>query len=280
MPSFEVSGATISYSVEGNGPPVLLIMGLGTPSVGFVAQVPAFRERHRTIVFDNRGSGRSSSPPGPYTIRALADDALALLDRLDVPRAHVVGVSMGGMIAQEIAIEQPERVGALVIASSYAAPGESIRTLRARAAGAGFDSGGAPRDPIAALRFLTEVAFTPDFIRREGLKLLELMAEAMPHGPDMAGLMAQVAAVLSFDARPRLGRVRAPTLVLTGDADRLIPAEHSEEIARLVPGARLERIPGGSHAVNFEAPEAWNRIVLDFLATHGAALGSAGWTRS
>lgn len=269
MPTTEIGGNKIYYEVGGEGPPLLLVMGLGTPGLGWASQVPALRTRYRTISFDNRGCGRSACPPGPYAVNELAADALGLLDALDVPRAHLAGISMGGMIAQEIAVEHPERVAALVLASTYAAPGPAIWRLMER----GRELMGARADAFAALRFLTDVAFTPSFIEKDGIRIMQLLAEAMPDGPNLAGLAAQSAATLAFDARPRLPSVRAPTLVLTGDADKLIPAEHSDEIAALVPGARLVRIAGGSHAVNFEKPEEWNRIVLAFLAEHDRLLG-------
>jgi pimeloyl-ACP methyl ester carboxylesterase len=269
MPTVEIDGTKIHYQVSGDGPPVLLIMGLATPAMGWIGQVPAFGARYRTIAFDNRGSGRSSCPPGPWTIGGLAADAVGLLDRLDVPRAHVVGISMGGMIAQEIAIEHPGRVGALVLASTYAAPGGDVRRLSQSARSAlGVDAGGG--DALGAIRLLGEAAFSPGFMESQGLVFFQMLMQAMPQGPSLAGIEAQSAAALRFDARERLARVAAPTLVLTGDQDRLIAAAHSDEIARLVPKSCLERIAGGSHAVNFERAEEWNRVVLGFLREHDA----------
>jgi pimeloyl-ACP methyl ester carboxylesterase len=264
MPEIDVRGTRIHYEEAGAGPPLLLIMGLGTPKIGWSAQIPAFAARYRTIAFDNRGSGRSAAPPGPYAIADLAADALGLLDALDVRRAHVAGVSMGGMIAQEIAAEAPERVGALVVASSYAAPGPSIFALADRLREKA-------RGP-AAFGMLAEVAFSPGWVEREGARLFAAMAEAMPNGFSLGGVRAQSAATLVFDVRSRLGKVRAPALVLTGDADQLIAPEHSDEIASLVRGARLARIPGGSHAVNFERGDEWNALVLPFLAEHDGLL--------
>lgn len=267
MPFADLASCRLYYEVAGEGPPLLLVMGLGTPSVGWHFQVPAFRERYRVIAFDNRGSGRSACPPGPYDTGAMADDAVALLDALGVGRAHVCGISMGGMIAQEIAVRHPGHAGALVLASTYAAWPRDIEGILA--GGEGLLASG---DPLAMHRFLMELAFTPDFIVANAALLLQLFAEAMPEGPNMRGLIAQIAAVVSHDARAALGNVTAPTLVITGTEDRLIPPACSREIARLVPGARLETIEGGSHAVNFERPEEWNRRVLEFLAAHDGLL--------
>jgi pimeloyl-ACP methyl ester carboxylesterase len=260
----------IRLHVEEGGPvgapPVLLIMGLGAPHVGYALQLPAFRARYRAIAFDNRGVGRSATPAGRFSTRDMADDAAGVLDALEVERAHVVGVSLGGMVAQELAIALPDRVGALVLASTYARPPREVRALAERAR----ERWG---DPLGAVKWIVDLTLTREFQRREGARIAALFAEASPHGPSLEGLLAQGEASLRHDASARLSRVRAPTLVLTGDADRFIPHEASDEIAARVPGARLERIPGGSHGANFEQAEAWNAAVLGFLAAHDGLLG-------
>jgi pimeloyl-ACP methyl ester carboxylesterase len=278
MPTFERGGCQLYYEVSGDGPPLLLVMGLATPAVGWTNQLPAFRERYRTIAFDNRGCGRSGSPHGTWNIADMAEDALALLDRLSIARAHVVGISMGGMIAQELALSHPGRVGALVLASTYAHAGDDVREVASRgraifgAADGNGRGGAAGGNAFAALRFLMETSFSPGFIERDGLRLFQLFTEGMPNGLDARGLEAQGNAALAFDSRARLGSLASPTLVLTGDEDRFIPPSRSEELARLIRGARLVKIPGGSHAVNFEQPERWNALVLAFLAEHDELL--------
>jgi 3-oxoadipate enol-lactonase len=183
-------------------------------------------------------------------------------------RAHVCGVSMGGMIAQEIALGWPERVGALVLSSTYAAPSNAIRTLAE-------DGRRQFSDPFLAMKRLIELTFSPEFVSSEGAgAIMQLFARGSPDGLNLAGLLAQAAATLEHDTRARLRAVRAPTLVVTGDCDRFVPPELSDELAGLIPGARLQRIPGGSHGVSFERPEAWNRIVLDFLAAHDGILAA------
>jgi 3-oxoadipate enol-lactonase len=263
----ELNGVRIFYDLGGDGPPVLLVMGLGAPHVGWEAQLPAFRERYRAVAFDNRGCGQSGCPAGPYTIRAMAEDAIALLDALHMRKAHVVGISMGGMIAQEIAASWPKRVGALVLASTYAAPCDEVRALAS-------GNGKAMRDPFAAMKRLVELTFSETFIAREGMRIMQLFARAAPHGPNLAGLMAQAAATQTHDTRDRLAAVKAPTLVLHGDADAFIPSREGETLARLIPNARLEMLKGGTHGVSFERPDEWNRVVLDFLAQNDGLLTS------
>src|SRR5438067_1155616 len=172
MATATVDSIELYYEEHGRGDPLLLIMGLAADSTAWMFQVPDFARRYRTIAFDNRGVGRSSRPPGPYTIHQMADDAAGLLDALDLQRAHVLGVSMGGMIAQELALRHPERVHL----------------------------------------------------------------------------------------------IQSPTLVITRDADLLVSPANSDILARSIPGAKLMKIPGGSHGFNLETPENFNRAVHDFLA--------------
>jgi pimeloyl-ACP methyl ester carboxylesterase len=282
MPTFERGGTPIYYEVGGDGPPLLLIMGLATPCVGWAEQLPAFRARYRTIAFDHRGCGRSGSPPGPWTIADLAEDAAALLDRLGIARAHVVGLSMGGMVAQELALAHPGRVGALVLASTYAWAGDEVHALAARGRSLLLGGNGQRQtvDAFGAIRFLMETAFSEGFIEKDAQRLFQLFSEAMPNGIDARGLEAQAEAALAFDSRGRVEKIEAPVLVLTGEEDRLIPAQRSEELAAMIPGARLVRIAGGSHAVNFERPIEWNAAVLAFLAQHDALLREPATSRA
>jgi pimeloyl-ACP methyl ester carboxylesterase len=236
----------------------------------------AFAERYRTIVFDNRGVGRSSKPAGPYSIAQMADDTAALLDAIGVERAHVVSVSMGGMIAQELALRHPQRVRSLVLGCTYARPDaaieaqltESLQFFGAtRGADGQIEVDLDKLDPMAFIGRLLPLTFTPQFIMTELPKLMEMFGGALQYGFDMNAILAQVAATQAHDTHDRLDAVRAPTLVFTGDSDLLIPPTNSDVLAARIPGAQLVKLPGGSHGFNFETPDAFNRQVLDFLAT-------------
>jgi len=276
MSTARVGSVDLYHEEHGSGDPLLLIMGLAADSTAWMFQLPAFAPRYRTIIFDNRGVGRSSKPPGPYTIHEMADDAAGLLDALDVARAHVVGVSMGGMIAQELALRHPKRVRGLVLACTYPEPDADIerqREFSITQLGGSVSADGelqidvAALDPMLFFQHLLPRVFNQAFIDAELPKLLQLFGGALQFGFSMEAILGQVEAVMGHRATARLHEIKAPTLVITGDADLLIPPGNSDVIARNIPNAKLVKVPGGSHGFNFETPDLFNREVVDFLAT-------------
>ena len=276
MSTAQINGIELHYEEHGSGEPLLLIMGLAADSLAWMFQLPAFAEQYRTIVFDNRGVGRSSKPAGPYTIAQMAEDATGLLDQLDIRRAHVLGVSMGGMIAQELTLRHPERVRSLVLACTYAKPDEGIdQQLEASLAVFGGSRGPdgqiqidvSKLDPMMFFQHLLPTVFNAQFIMAELPKLMQVFSGALQFGFSMDAILAQVAATQSHDSIDRLTDIKVPTLVLTGDADLLIPPRNSDVLAAKIPGAKLVKIAGGSHGFNFETPELFNKAVLEFLAT-------------
>ncbi len=275
MSTAKVDSLDVYYEEHGSGDALLLIMGLAADSTAWMFQVPDFAQHYRTIVFDNRGVGRTSKPAGPYTIHQMADDAAGLLDVLGVRRAHVVGVSMGGMIAQELALRHPERVRSLVLACTYPEPDADIernRRFSVEQLGGSVTPDGQMQvdfkviNPMDFLQHLLPTVFNQEFIARELPKLLQIFSGALQYGFSMEAIIGQVSAVMNHKATDRLHQIAVPTLVITGDADRLIPPANSDILAQHIPGARLVRVPGGSHGFNFETPEIFNRAVLDFLA--------------
>ncbi len=276
MSMARVGSIELYYQEHGSGDPLLLIMGLATDSTGWLLQIPDFSRHYRTIAFDNRGVGRSAKPPGPYTIHEMADDAAGLLDVLGIARAHVLGISMGGMIAQELALRHPQRVRGLVLACTYPEPDEEIernRRFSVSQLGGTLTAEGKTKIEVAALnplqffQHLLPKVFTQSFIDRELPKLIQLFGGALQWGFSMEAVLGQVEAVMGHKATDRLHQIASPTLVITGDADLLIPPAHSDVLAEHIPNARLVKVPGGSHGFNFETPEIFNREVLDFLAT-------------
>lgn len=270
----KVGSVELYYEEHGSGDPLLLIMGLAADSQAWMFQIPDFAQHYRVIAFDNRGVGRSSKPAGPYSIHEMADETAGLLGVLGIDRAHVVGVSMGGMIAQELVLRHPERVRALVLACTYPEPDadvERTRQFTLQQFGGSIDASGAMHvdlttlNPMMFLQQLLPNVFNQSFIEKELPKLMQIFAGALQYGFSMEAILGQVGAVMSHKATERLHQIKSPTLVITGDADRLVPPAGSEILAREIPGAKLVKVPGGSHGFNFETPDVFNREVLAFL---------------
>jgi len=271
----KVGANELFYEAHGEGDPLLLIMGLAADSTAWLFQVPELARHYRTIVFDNRGVGRSSKPRGPYTIHEMADDAAGLLDVIGIERAHVVGVSMGGMIAQELTLRHPKRVRGLVLGCTFPEPdAESERQRQfslARFGGRVTASGEteidvSAVDPLMLFQHLLPRVFNQSFIDRELQKLLQIFGGALQYGFSLEAILGQVEAIMGHRATDRLREITAPTRVITGDADLLVSPANSDVLARNIPGAKLVKIPGGSHGFNFETPDVFNREVIDFLA--------------
>jgi 3-oxoadipate enol-lactonase len=256
-------GIEIAYQVWGRstGSPVLMIQGLGVDSRGWALQRGAFSRRHRCYTPDNRGTGRSGRPPRPYDLFQMASDALAVLDAEGIERAHVVGASMGGVIAQIIGVLHPERTRSLTLACTACRHhhwrrellAEWAEIVAARGMGALSDDG---------LRWLVG----PRIQARFGLWLNLLARLVMQNEP--GAFVAQVDAILAMsdDLRDELRTVAVPTLVITGTQDSLTPVGDAEELADEIRGARLMLLSGAAHGLMAEAPNAFNDAVLGFLA--------------
>jgi 3-oxoadipate enol-lactonase len=262
------------YEEHGSGEPLVCIMGFATDSTGWILQTPEFSKHYRTIIFDNRGVGRTSKPAGPYSIRQMADDAVGLMNALDIRRAHVLGISMGGMIAQEIALGHPERVRGLVLACTFPEPDgdtEQHRQNFAKELGGTVGPNGettidlAAVSPLTLFQQLLPLVFSQSFIAKDLAQVMHLFAGALQHGFSMEAIMEQQMALMAHRTTDRLHQISAPTLVLTGDSDRLIAPANSDVIARQIPGAKLVRLPGGTHGFNIEMPDRFNAEVLGFL---------------
>ncbi len=258
----DANGLSLYYEAHGDGEPLLLIMGLGQDTTAWALQIPAFAEHFRVVAFDNRDAGRSSQADGPYTIADMARDTAGLMDALGLERAHVLGASMGGAVAQELALRWPDRVGRLVLACTMgqfarfrAFPLEPAKFIKAH------DPGGEV--------FLTEIlvwCMTHRFLTNAQAvdqMLSRLRAAPFPQTP--GAFARQVEAARTFDALDRLGAVEASTLVLVGDQDILTPPWAARELAEAIPGARLQVLEGAAHGLFWECPGQANRAVLEFL---------------
>ncbi len=260
MPFADNLGTRIYWDERGTGAPILLIMGLGYPSTMWHRIRPQLSTSYRTIALDNRGAGQSDVPSGPYSIALMASDAAAVLDAAAVPSANVFGVSMGGMIAQEFALQYPGRVQSLILGCTAAggptakrAEPAAIEMLKARTWMSQEQAA------EAAIPFIYDTA-TPRHLIDEDI------AQRHPWPTSPAGYLAQLQAILAWESFSRLPQITAPTLVIHGKADRLVPAGNGELIAARIPGAQLVLIERASHLFSTDQPEATQRAIFEFLA--------------
>lgn len=269
MPKTPVRGLEMYYEIEGDGPPVVLISGLSQDHLGWMLQVPAFTAAgFRCISFDNRDAGQTAQSLAPYSIREMAGDTMGLMDALGVQTAHIIGLSMGGMIAQEIAIDAPGRVSSLTLVCTAAATEpETAGILRAwRAARPHCDD-------VDFVHMVSASLFTYRFFQQaEAVEGFLQLVRSNPFPQSAAGFQRQCDAVLGHDARDRVSRITVPTQVIVGTEDTLTPARHSRWLAERISGAKLTEVPEAAHVLSIEVPEAFNRVVIDFLQAQPKAV--------
>ncbi len=257
-----MSAVEVSHTEDGpaGAPVVVLATSLGATRGMWDPQVPALAERYRVVTYDTRGHGESPAPPGPYTVDDLVDDLLALLDRVGARRAHVVGLSLGGMTAMRLAAREPARVDRLALLATSARPdaqGFLDRAVQARAGGT------APLAPTIVGRWLTSsfAAAHPELVAR---------LEAMIAGADDEGYASCCEAVGHFDGRGDLARITAPTLVVSGADDPALPPPHQRAIADGIAGASLLTVSPGAHLPNLEQPLQVTGALLAHLDAAGS----------
>jgi len=263
MPHAEINGIQVYYEVHGNGPNMALIEGLGYDCWMWYRQMPAFADHFRVLIYDNRGVGRSDAPPGPYSHEENASDLAALLDHLGWDRTHVLGVSMGGFIAQQFALNQPERLDRLVLAAT-AFGGPNMAPMSPAAVAAMTPDPSLPTEE--RIRRAMPIAFSaPSWTEthREEFDYIVRRRLEYPQQPHAA--MAQLMAGVTFNVEARLGEIIAPTLVLAGSEDHVVPPRNAELLASALPNARLGILAGCGHVLNIECPERFNRAVVRFL---------------
>lgn len=265
MATIDLDGRTVYYEERGAGEPLLCVMGLAADTLAWTLQMPAFAQQHRTIIFDNRDVGQSSQVEGDYEISDLAQDALALADALSLERFHLLGVSMGGAVAQEVALAAPERVRTLTLAVTFAGGGAYAHALAESWGGRVMKLTREERIDELLLLTLSEGFYDTDgavdFVRRMTLQ------NPNPQPPE--AFARQLAASSRHDARTRLGSLGMPVHVIGAEHDILIPVWKSVEVAELIPGAKLTVMERASHGMQLERAQEFNELVLDFIAEHG-----------
>jgi len=259
MPLAKLGDININYRVEGEGEPLIMIMGFSSPMIGWYYQVPFFSKYYRVVTFDNRGVGESDKTQGPYTTRMMAEDTVHLMDNLGIEEANVMGASMGGMIAQELAINHPERVTKLVLACTYACQDETSGSTPEMASLALLP-------PEKIVNGMIGLAFNKPLYRFT-FGLLSRVGAMFTAASDTVGIEGQREACSNHNALERLHLITASTLVIVGTGDRLIKPVSSEVIAGRIPGCRLVKVESGSHTFMVEMRDAFNREVLNFFTS-------------
>lgn len=270
MPTAERGGTKIYYEVRGEGPPLVLVEGLGYGIWMWRGQSPALESKFRLILFDNRGVGRSSPLPGPYSAPEFARDALAVLDAEGIDRATILGASMGGAIAQSMAALAPDRVSGLVLActlpggpDSQPMPVETWTAISRQVPG---------ESEPDRLRRTMAVAMTPGFPREHSDVVEAIIADRLVSPTDGTQWMYQAMSLRDFDAVSSDTRLTCPVLVTTGTEDRVVPWTNSLLLYKLIPRASLVLFRGQNHLHLIERPAEFNDAVTRFLTGAPSAL--------
>ena len=268
MEQAQINGIRLVYQLRGSGPPLVMIHGAQGDQSMFNDLAPAFAAHYRVLTFDQRGSGLSEKPDTDYSIAMLADDTAALMEQLGCSPAAVVGVSMGGMIAQELALRHPERVHTLVLGCTTPGGPQAVRI-----GGSAFANAYSTQ-PMSAEergRALAEAAFTKGYIERHP-QIIPALIEARRQRPlDPVALDHRVKAALQHDTYARLARIACPTLVITGKDDALISWDNSRLLAERIPGAELVILEPAGHCFWLEQPAQASAAILRFLQAKAGA---------
>ena len=270
MPKAYVNGIYIDYKVQGEGESLFLIMGLTGGKDHWFFQMRSFRKHYKVVTYDNRGTGNTEKTEEFYNIRTMADDTIGLMDYLNIDEAHILGMSLGSLIAQEIAINYPDRVRKLILVAAYAV-GEEMREIsEGMRTALGLEEGYSEEEArnvlnsIDVTRFFTKVtalSFNKRLCRLIFVPGSKIYAKKL----GCQGIMGQLQASANCETLDKLHTIKAPTLVLLGTEDRIMPPHASDVIASKIPNAKLVKIEGGSHGFYIESPRRFNKEVLDFL---------------
>jgi 3-oxoadipate enol-lactonase len=251
----------LSYDRTGTGPPLLLIMGMsGTKHHWGESFLEDLQRDFDTIVYDHRDAGDSTKTGAPFTIADLAADADGLLDALGVDSAHVMGISMGGMIAQELALAHPQRIRTLTLGCTYC--GGEGSALASEDVMRRLAEGMASGDRERAIRTAWEVNVSPSFAANEDI-YATFLARGLRYGVPVAVIMEQMRAIATHDTHSRLPDLQASTLVLHGTLDEMLPVQNGRMIAELIPDARLEILEGIGHVFFLEEPQRSAELVRE-----------------
>jgi pimeloyl-ACP methyl ester carboxylesterase len=263
VPKTSVNGLQLYYEIDGAGEPLVLIPGFAAGRWIWFKQVAELSQNFRAISFDPRGVSASDKPDGPQTVGLLADDVAHLLQTIGVQRAHIVGASFGGFVAQEFALKYPSMTRKLVLCcTSFGGPNHVMprpETLRALASTKALNT-------EERMRANLLLAFTPEYVQMQVTEVDRIVHLRITNEVPEHVYLRQLQAAVGFNAESRVEAIAAPTLVISGDADVIVPVQNSRNLAAKIPGAQLRIIEGGSHTFFIERAAEFNGIVTEFLS--------------
>jgi aminoacrylate hydrolase len=261
MPKANVAGGEMYYEVKGEGDPIVFVSGLGGVGRYWEPQVSAFSRSFKVITYDQRGTGASDRLQRKFSLDEMAAELAKLMDALDIPRAHIVGLSTGGAIGQTLAIEQPQRVNRLVMCSTWTHCDPWFRRLF-EARRLMYQTAG---NELHAM-FHPLWLYPPDYVNAHDAEIDEERRRSAATAPPVEVSVGRIDALLAFDRRAGLGRIKAPTLIIASDNDYITPSYYAKSLAQAIPGSKLEIVEGGGHSISKTRPESFNRLVMSFLA--------------
>ena len=262
MPKVAIPGGEIYYEESGEGEPLIFASGLNGVARYWQPQVPVFDKRFRVITYDHRGTGSSDRNQREFSVDGMAQDLIALMDALAIDRAHLVGLSTGGAIGQTMAIEAPQRLNRLVMCSTWTHCDPWFRRLF-EARRAMYSQAGSELHAMFHPLWL----LPPDYVNAHDAEIDEERKRAAGSAPAVEISVGRINALLAFDRREGLKRIKTPTLIIASDNDYITPAYYAKTLAQEIPNAKLEIVSGGGHSISKTRPELFNKLVMDFLSS-------------
>jgi pimeloyl-ACP methyl ester carboxylesterase len=267
LPKIQVNNIHIYYKILGEGNPFILIRGLSSSLDSWPPySIDQFSKKFKTILFDNRGAGRTDVPDGKYSAKMMADDTIGLIDALNIKKTHLLGYSMGGCIAQEIAINYPNKVSKLILTSTWSGPSHGIVTPNPE------------ENPFPEMlplmkegnyegmaRLLVSSLFPEDYKEENPHIIEKVVKNYTTHPPSPKGFEGQRAYVETFDTYDRLPEIKIPTLILHGTEDKIVPVENAKMLAERIPSAELFLFENTGHGMIIQENTLWTKKIIEFL---------------
>ena len=260
MPKVSVAGGEIHYAESGSGDPLIFVSGLNGTGRSWQPQVDAFSPRFRTITYDQRGTGASDKLQRTFSVDQMTAELVGLMDALGIERAHIVGQSTGGAIGQTLAVEHPQRIARMVVYSTWTHCDPWFRRL--------FEARRLMYEQCGSelhARFHPLWLYPPDYVNSHDQEIEAERRVAVGNAPPVECSIGRIDAILAFDRRTDLGRIRTPTLIIVAEDDYITPSYHAKALNRAIAGSQLEVFPGGGHSLSKTRTPEFNQVVLDFL---------------